>query len=143
MKNIVYILALTLLTTCSFHKEKYNSIIIGYYCGECVGDCFQGYYISGDSVFKLSAHNIDSIDIKKKIVLTDKKEIKKIKEIETLLPSNLIRFPHEIGTPDNRDQCGIYIRAKFKGLTREILIDPDKPERFKKLTIAIKNLALI
>jgi hypothetical protein len=143
MKNVIYILTFTLLISCSIQKEKYNSIIIGYFCGECIGQCFQGYYISGDSVYKLSFHSIDSINLEKKRPVLDKREIENIKKIETLLPSDLNKYPDKIGSPDSRDQCGIYILAKYKKKTKKILIDTDKPDDFKKVTVAIKNLKLI
>ena len=109
MNKIIYILFLALLTACSFIKEKHNSIIIGSFCGECFENCFHGYFISGDSVYELTSNYIDTINLEKKKIVQDKNKIETIKKIEKLLPSNLMKYAHEIGSPDSRDQCGIYI----------------------------------
>lgn len=142
MNKIHYFLVIIILFGCTNLIGQHHSdpIIIGTYCGECEGQCFQGFYISGDSIYRISASYIDKIDLTKKEIVLDTNIIKKILNIKSLIPSDLNKYSHVIGEPDSRDQCGIYIKSINKITTKEILIDPDKPSDFKDFSVEIQKL---
>lgn len=142
---LLFIVIIVTSLSCSDTNFDNEETIIGIYCGECVGNCFQGYIIIGDSVTKLSAKYFDQLEnnSKTKISVEEKNQVKNLLKF---LPSNVEKYKGAIGCPDCHDQCGIYLSLKNKGKTTTILIDPDKekhPKEFEKFVAGTKNLKLL
>jgi hypothetical protein len=105
-----------------------NDISIGRACGMCMGQCYQGYRLQNGTVEHFSARNIDGMDSAKFAKATAQEE-KDFRELVSLLPPDLKKYPGRVGCPDCHDQCGIQVISS----TGKILIDPSNhPEEFNK-----------
>lgn len=134
----------------TFDRTDYDSIAFGTYCGECNGQCFQGYYLKNDNVYRIGLPdnnlenvNFDTISDKTQL---DKTESEKIQAILKLLPGNIESYNKTIGNPDNQDQCGISLFLDHKSHQTKIQIDMDKrncPAKLSKFIEAVSSLKLL
>jgi hypothetical protein len=138
-------LVLTLFSCGNSTYYKSQETIIGIYCGQCEGNCFQGYAISGDSILKVSAKYHDQLKAGDRMKAS-KEEAKQVRDLLKLLPSNLDKYQGTIGCPDCHDQCGIYLSWNNSTGMKAIHIDPDKdkhPQELDAFVSAMSDLKLL
>ena|GEM_PF-6519977 len=141
---ILFSFLILILFSCQ-NNFKEDEIVLGMYCGECKGMCFQGYIIKDDSVYKFSAKSNTQLENMTKR-LVSQMEANKIKNLISRLPSNMSAYPKTIGCPDCRDQCGILLQTSIDGKTRTFFIDPDvnkQPKELQDFVSRVKELNLL
>jgi hypothetical protein len=138
-------LALTFLSCGSSVNYQKREMIVGVYCGECRGDCFQGYTLTGDSVTKISAKFNDQLRSSSEAKASSE-EAGQVNELLGLLPADINNYKGKYGCPDCHDQCGIYLSLKNNSRKTIIFIDPDEGKHPKELDAfvrAVNNLKLL
>jgi hypothetical protein len=136
-------LILQLISACS-QPNLVERKIIGSCCGECYGDCFSGYLIENDAVFKISGKSCEEIHSDQKIKLNRKKS-EAVRHLFNMLPENYTDYSGTYGYPDCHDQCTIFISFKIEDVVTEIFLDPDSgmhPSEFDEFIEGISNLDL-
>lgn len=140
---VVSLLIFQFFFGCSESKSVERKII-GSCCGACYGDCFSGYLIENDVVFKISGKSCEDIHWDQKIKL-NKNKSQDIQELFNKLPENYTDYSGTYGCPDCHDQCTIFISFKIADVVTEIFLDPDPnmhPSEFNEFIEGISNLQL-
>lgn len=141
----VYILIIILGTilSCQNSEAPLEQATLGMACGICNGQCFQGFRISKDRVLKLSAPYFDELE-KASTAPASPAEANAARQLLSLLPKGLEKYPDKIGCPDCADQCAIYISTQSSGRTKTIVIDPNEhPVEFDSFVARVKALQLL
>ena len=141
----VYILIIILGTihSCQNSEAPLKESTLGIACGQCGGQCFQGFKISKDRVLKLSAPYYNELE-KAVTAPASSSEANAARKLLSLLPKDLEKYPDKIGCPDCADQCAIYISTQSSGGIKTIVIDPNEhPAEFDSFVAEVKKLQLL
>ncbi len=148
MRKLLYILIISLFAVCSCTNKKENTKIsvIGFCCGECYGNCFQGFYIDKNKkIYKIEGNYCNEIDTINKVEIDYIKE-QEVKNVINSLPLDYNDYEGIIGEPDSRDQCAVYLSYKKNNKTIEVIIDPDSgkhPKKFDEFVRKVLELRLL
>jgi hypothetical protein len=125
--------------TASTSAASSNDISIGRACGMCRSECFKGFRLKGDVVERFTAAYLGKMDSAKIESVTPLQE-KDFRELVTLLPDDLSKYPDRVGCPDCHDQCGVQIVTAAK----TIMIDPaDYPKEFGRFFEKLKEMGIV
>ncbi len=129
-------------------REKIEYIIYGTYCGECVSHCAQLYKLDTnvllfDTAFdyfkKFYSPDSDKRFGFDKQPLSQKKYLK-AKKIMDSIPEILFESPNKrFGTPDEHDQCGIFLQIKTSDKLNTFYIDTN----LSAIPIELRNYATL
>jgi len=118
---LIILVTLIVITGCSVENKLISNsdyIIYGVYCGECIGDCTTMYKLTNNDLFIDSTNRWWQARFKGKKYsfkgnILNKKYFLEAENLKAQIPSVLITSKDKVfGTPDNRDQCGVYVQLK-------------------------------
>ncbi len=148
MRKLLYISIIFLFAVCSCanNKEKTEISVIGFCCGECYGNCFQGFYIDENKkIYKIEGNYCNEIDTINKVEI-DSIKGQKVKDAINSLPLDYNDYEGIIGEPDSHDQCAVYFSYKKNNKIIEVTIDPDSgkhPKKFDEFVRKVLELGLL
>jgi hypothetical protein len=148
MRPVILLFTLLFIFSCQSVQVKQDENeyqIIGLCCGECIGSCFRGFFISHEVVYRIKGKYCDNFDTLNKQPV-DKSLSDKVKLVLNELPSQLEKYHGKIGCPDCHDQCGIYLSFGNNNKYQQVIIDPDidkHPDELKRFVQKVQELKLL